>query len=367
MNNDLKKPIVGFSCGDLNGIGLEVIIKVLADPKILELCTPIVFANNKVINFYRKRITEEHFNPNNIKDFTKISEKQINIFTCWEEEVNITPGELNDTGGLYAVKSLEAATEALQNGNIQLLVTAPIHKKNVQNADFPFTGHTPYLHKVFSKEPVMLMASDWLKVALVTEHVAIKDVAQHITIASVQNKLDILDKSLRKDFGIAKPKIAVLGLNPHSGDEGLIGKEEKEILLPAISAYRRGTDTIVLGPYSSDAFFAQKHYTQFDAVLAMYHDQGLIPFKSLAAEEGINFTAGLPVVRTSPDHGVAFDIAGKNLADPTSTLRALFMGIDILRNRAEYQMQRSNPLKKMSKQLLANAVDEAMAPEQTDN
>jgi 4-hydroxythreonine-4-phosphate dehydrogenase len=357
MSLPQQKPIIGISVGDLNGIGTELIIKTFSDHRLLELCTPLVFASNKLINFYRKFTPEINMNYQITKDFTRIAHKQVNIYNCWEEEIAIVPGQLTDIGGSYAVKSLVAAVEALRDKKIQGLVTAPIHKKNTQSPSFDFTGHTPYLKHAFKANDVlMLMVSDNFRVGLVTEHVPVKDIAQHITREAILSKLNILRDSLMKDFGIDKPRIAVLGLNPHAGDEGLIGKEDEEIIKPAIKDAKH--NMLVFGPYSADAFFARGYHSRFDAVLAMYHDQGLIPFKSLASGEGVNYTAGLPMVRTSPDHGTAFDIAGKNKADNASFISAIYTCIDIIRNRQEYQDNRSNPMKKMGAVVLANAVDE---------
>lgn len=357
MSTEAQKPIIGFTCGDINGIGIETIIKVLSNNALNDMCTPVVFANSKCINFYRKAIAENNVTFNNTKDFTKLSQKQPNIFNLWDEDVQITPGELNETGGKYALKSLQAAAQALKDGKINALVTTPIHKKNIQCAEFNYSGHTPFLKDFFNVSDVlMLLAAENLKVAVVTEHVPVSDVHKHITKDSILSKLTILNNSLKKDFGIDKPKIAVLGLNPHAGDEGLIGNEEQSIIIPAIQQAKNSM--LVFGAYSADAFFARGHYTKFDAVLAMYHDQGLIPFKSLAIGEGVNFTAGLPVIRTSPDHGTAFDIAGKGIADANSLLQATFKAIDIYRNRLDYANNRANPLKKMSGKLFANTVDE---------
>ena len=314
------KPVIGISCGDLNGIGIELIIKTFSDNRILEHCTPIIFASNKVINFYRKSIPETNFNFQNIKDFSRISPKQINIFNCWEEDVSITPGQLNDIGGKYAILSLQTAVAALKQKQIDGLVTAPIHKKNIQSPEFSFPGHTPYLKDIFGvNDVVMMLCAGDFRVALVTEHIPVSEIAKHITKEKIISKLQIINQSLQKDFGIDKPRIAVLGLNPHAGDEGLIGNEEETIIKPAIRE-AKNNNLLVVGPYSADAFFARRSFEQFDAVLAMYHDQGLIPFKALATGEGVNYTAGLPAVRTSPDHGVAFDIAGKDKADHSSFL-----------------------------------------------
>jgi 4-hydroxythreonine-4-phosphate dehydrogenase len=359
MSIQHQRPVIGISIGDLNGIGAELIIKTFSDHRLLELCTPLIFASGKLINFYRKAAPEINFNYQTTKDFSRITPKQINIYSCWEEEIAVLPGQLTDIGGSYAVKSLVAAAEALRDRKIQGLVTAPIHKKNTQSPTFNFTGHTPFLKHVFNAADVlMLMVSDTLKVGLVTEHVPVKDITRYITRESIQSKLKILNDSLMRDFGIDKPKIAVLGLNPHAGDEGLIGKEEEEIIKPVIKDAKH--QMMVFGPYSADAFFARNYQSRFDAVLAMYHDQGLIPFKSLSGGEGVNFTAGLPMVRTSPDHGTAFDIAGKNKADPTSFLTALYTCLDIIRNRQEFDENRSNPMRKMGAAVMGNAEDEKL-------
>jgi 4-hydroxythreonine-4-phosphate dehydrogenase len=354
---NIHKPIIGITCGDVNGIGIELIIKTFADHRILEQCTPVIFASNKLINFYRKAVPEFHFNYQSIKDFIKVNHKQINIYNCWQEDVVITPGQLNDIGGKYAVKSLMAAANALKEGHIQGLVTAPIHKKNVQSAEFNFTGHTPFLKEISrATDVLMLLYADNLRVALVTEHIAVKSVAQNISRDAILSKINLLHQCLRRDFGIDKPKIAVLGLNPHAGDEGLIGDEEEQIIKPAIKEAKQ--NMLAFGPYSADAFFARRSYLKFDAVLAMYHDQGLIPFKTIAMGEGVNFTAGLSFVRTSPDHGTAFDIAGKNQADITSFTTAVFECVDIINRRNEYDERNKNPLRKITAEVLKNVEDE---------
>ncbi len=284
----------------------------------------------------------------------------MNLFNCWEEEVAITPGQMTDTGGKYGILSLQTAVAALKQKQIDGLVTAPIHKKNIQSPEFSFTGHTPYLKTIFGvNDVVMMLCAGDFRVALVTEHVSVQDITKHITKESILSKLQIINKSLQKDFGIDKPRIAVLGLNPHAGDEGLIGNEEENIIKPAIRE-AKNSNMMVVGPYSADAFFARRSFDRFDAVLAMYHDQGLIPFKALAAGDGFNYTAGLPAIRTSPDHGVAFDIAGKNKADHSSFMTALFECIDIINRRNGYETNRQNPLKKMTSAILANAKDEAI-------
>jgi len=355
-----QKPLIGFTCGDLNGIGIELIIKALSDNRILDQCAPVIFASNKSINFYRKSLPDINFVYQSVKDLSKINFKQLSVVNCWEEEVAINAGQLTETGGKYARLSLQQAVNALKAGQINGLVTAPLHKKNIQSPDFDFTGHTPFLKHAFGlNDVVMLMVASNLRVALVTEHVPVKDIVAHISKDSIVSKLRILHESLRRDFGIDKPKIAVLGLNPHAGDEGLVGNEEQTIIKPAVKEMR-DKGMLAFGPYSADAFFARAQYQDFDAVLAMYHDQGLIPFKSLAIGEGVNFTAGMPVVRTSPDHGTAFDIAGKGIADDSSFLAAVFECIDIIKRRATYDESHANPLRKMSNVIIANATDEVI-------
>ncbi|MCO5234912.1 MAG: 4-hydroxythreonine-4-phosphate dehydrogenase PdxA [Chitinophagaceae bacterium] len=358
MSGQNIKPVIGISCGDINGIGVELIIKTFSDSRMLDLCTPVIFGSNKLVNFYRKTLPDINFSFQNLKDPSRPFARQINLFNCWEEEIAITPGQLTEAGGKYAVKSLLAAAQALKSKQVQALVTAPIHKKNVQSATFNFSGHTPFLKSFFEVEDVvMLMCAENMRVGLVTEHVPVKDIAGLITRQAIIKKLAIMKASLQKDFGIDKPKIAVLGLNPHAGDEGLVGKEEEEQIKPAIKEIRH-SNLLAFGPYSADAFFARGSYEKFDAVLAMYHDQGLIPFKSLAIGKEVNYTAGLPAVRTSPDHGTAFDIAGKNRADETSFRQAIYAAVDILHQQEEYATNRSNPMKRMSNVVLTNAEDE---------
>jgi 4-hydroxythreonine-4-phosphate dehydrogenase len=342
------KPVIGITCGDLNGIGTELIIKTFSDNRILDICTPVIFGSNKLINFYRKSIPEVNLNYQSTREFNRLNNKQINLFSCWEEEVVITPGQLTETGGKYAVLSLQTAVAALKQKQIDGLVSA----------EFNFTGHTPYLKTMFGvNDVVMMLCADGFRVALATEHIPVSEVSKYITRETILSKLSILHQSLQKDFGIDKPRIAVLGLNPHAGDEGLIGSEEETIIKPAVRE-AKNNNMLVVGPYSADAFFARRQFEKFDAVLAMYHDQGLIPFKTLAVGEGVNFTAGLPAVRTSPDHGVAFDIAGKDKANNSSFLTAIFECIDIINRRREFEENRKNPLKKVTPAILANAVDE---------
>lgn len=349
--------MIGITSGDINGIGPELIIKTFSDSRILEQCTPVIFASHKLMNFYRKTFPETHFNYQQLKEPGRVNHKQVNVFNCWEEDVAVTPGQLTDAGGSYAIKSLQAAIQALRDGHINGLVTAPIHKKNVQSEEFNHTGHTPFLKEVTGvRDVLMLLYSGDLRVALVTEHLPVSAVAAAITKESIVSKIGLLNQSLRRDFGIDKPRIAVLGLNPHAGDEGLIGNEEETIIRPAIKHAKQ--QVMVFGPYSADAFFARGSYKQFDGVLAMYHDQGLIPFKTIASGEGVNFTAGLPFVRTSPDHGTAFDIAGKNRADTGSFMSSVFECVEIILRRREFDERNKNPLRKITADVLRNVEDE---------
>ncbi len=346
MQTNNEKPVIGITTGDLNGVGTEIIIKTVSDNRILDLCTPVIFSSNKVINFYRRLSPEQVFNFSSTKDLTKLNPKQVNIFNCWDEEVPIQPGVLTDAGGKYAIRSLMVATQCLKDGQLDAIVTAPIHKSNTNLPDFPYTGHTPFFKEKFgAKDVLMILFSHSLRVALATEHIPISKVAASITKELLQTKINILKETLIKDFGIDKPKIAVLGLNPHAGDEGQIGNEEQTIIRPVVESYKQ-KDVLVFGPYSADAFFANGSYTEFDAVLAMYHDQGLVGFKTLAKGEGVNYTAGLPVIRTSPDHGTAFDIAGKDIADPSSFREAIFQALDLLRQRRQYAENTANPLRR---------------------
>ena len=338
-----NKVIVGISQGDINGIGLEVVLKTLLEPGIADICTPVLFSSQKTVSYYRKVLGLEEFSFNPMREFSQINSKKVNVFVCYEEEVNIEMGKLTEVGGKYAYISLEKATQALLDKNIDVLVTAPINKSNIQGDNFKFVGHTEYLGSMLSGDPLMLMCSEnGLRIAVATGHIPLKEVHSKLTIDGVARKILQLHESLRKDFGVRKPKIAVLGLNPHAGDGGAIGNEDKEIIIPAIEKAK--TNGLVYGPYSADAFFGNGTYKQFDAVLAMYHDQGLIPFKTIAFNEGVNFTAGLNAVRTSPDHGTGYDIAGKNQANEQSFKRAMYAAIDIFKNRQLHNEITENPL-----------------------
>jgi len=341
MSEKLK---IGISIGDVNGIGLEIIIKTLADNRVFDYCTPIVYGHTKIASFHRRTVNIHDLNFNVITHPSQANHKKANMINCWEEDVKLELGVSNEIGGKYALLSLQRATDDLVNGDIDALVTAPINKDNIQSEEFHFPGHTEYLQqRANAAESLMFMVSDTLKVGVVTGHIPIAKVAESITAEKILTKLRLMDQSLRQDFWVRKPRIAVLGLNPHAGDNGLIGNEEKDIIMPALEE-ARSNDILAMGPYPADGFFANGAYLQFDAVLAMYHDQGLIPFKQIAFEQGVNFTAGLSLVRTSPDHGTAYDIAGKNKASETSFREALFTAIHIMRRRRENEVLNENPL-----------------------
>jgi 4-hydroxythreonine-4-phosphate dehydrogenase len=338
-----NKLVVGISQGDINGIGLEVILKTFQETGINEICTPVLFSSQKTVSYYRKVMGIEEFNFHPLRDLAQLNNKKVNVFVCYEEEVNIEMGKASDVGGKYAAISLEKATEALLANKIDVLVTAPINKHTIKNDSFNFIGHTDYLGKKLNGNPLMIMCSNsGLRVALATDHVPLKDVAAKITVDGLAEKINLFYSTLVKDFAIRKPRIAVLGLNPHAGDNGTIGNEDQSIVKPAIEKVKG--DKMIFGPYSADGFFGSGAYKQFDGVLAMYHDQGLIPFKTLAFNEGVNYTAGLSHIRTSPDHGTAFEIAGKNLASEQSFKNALYMAIDIYKNRKMHSEITANPL-----------------------
>ncbi|GAA4133375.1 4-hydroxythreonine-4-phosphate dehydrogenase PdxA [Sphingobacterium kyonggiense] len=341
MSEKLK---IGISVGDINGIGLEVIIKSLMDNRILDFFTPIVYGNTKVASFHRKAIGVNDFSFNVINSADQANPKRPNMINCWQEDVKISLGEQNEIGGKYAFISLQRAAEDLKAGVIDALVTAPINKHNIQQEGFNFPGHTEYLQNFFeAKDVLMFMVSEDLRIGVVTGHIPVKEIASSITEDAILEKLRMMNESLKTDFWVQKPKIAVLGLNPHAGDDGLIGTEDQDIIAPAIKkAYEEGI--FCFGPYPADGLFADDAYTKFDAVLAMYHDQGLIPFKHIASRTGVNFTAGLPVVRTSPDHGTGYDIAGKNIASETSFLSAIFEAVHIVNRRREQAVLSENPL-----------------------
>lgn len=348
MKNE-ENIIVGISIGDLNGIGGEVVLKTFEDVRMLEFCTPVIFATVKTITFLNKHFNFE-LNFNGINHFNQIIHGKLNVFNVWNDKFNIQFGEEDPIIGEYAIKSLQAATKALKDNHIDVLVTAPVNKHNIQSESFKFPGHTDFLAKELEGTSLMFMVSDDLRIGLLTDHVPIKDISKHITKKLIKEKLDIIYHSLEKDFKIRKPKVAVLGINPHTGDNGVIGKEDDEILRPTLSEIR-DKGRLVYGPYAADSFFGSKNYKNFDAIIAAYHDQGLIPFKTLAFGKGVNFTAGLNRIRTSPDHGTAFEIAGKGVADESSFKEAVFAAIQIFKNRNEYENLNKNSLKTRPKKI----------------
>lgn len=342
-----ERLIIGISLGDYNGIGPEVILKALQYNRLQKLCTPVIYGSMRVLNRYRNLLNLKDWNLNGSPSIAQISHKMTNVITCWpDQSQDIQPGHVTPDAGQAAFACLQRAVEDLKAGKLDALVTAPINKYNIQSEEFKFPGHTEYLAEAFDvQDNLMFMVSERLRVGVVTGHVPLGRVRQNVTKERISQKLTLMMQSLRQDFGIDKPKIAVLGLNPHAGEEGLLGNEEQEIIKPLIDEWRT-KGQLVFGPYPADGFFGTRAYSKFDAVLAMYHDQGLIPFKSIAFEEGVNFTAGMPAVRTSPDHGTAYDIAGKNLADETSMLQAIYTAIDVARQRKEFLELEANALAK---------------------
>lgn len=341
--------IVGISIGDLNGIGSEVILKTFEDARMLELCTPVIFANVKILSFIKKTL-ELNAPLHGIDKMDQLVVGKINVLNVWREGVDLNFGKNDEAVGKYAIKSFTAATKALKENLIDVLVTAPINKYNIQSDEFKFPGHTDYLNQELDGNALMLMVHDKLRVGLLTDHVPVNDVAQHLTEKLIVQKIETIKQSLVQDFGVNKPKIAVLALNPHAGDNGVIGKEDDEILRPTLKKlFEKGT--MVFGPFAADGFFGSGQYEKYDAVVATYHDQGLIPFKTLSFGNGVNYTAGLNKVRTSPDHGTAYEIAGKGLADHNSFREAVYTAIDIYNSRADYAEISRNPLKTKEKQL----------------
>ncbi|MGV3695883.1 4-hydroxythreonine-4-phosphate dehydrogenase PdxA [Flavobacterium sp.] len=341
--------IVGISIGDLNGIGSEVILKTFDDSRMLELCTPVIFANVKVLSFIKKTLgMETHLHG--IDQINQIVVGKINVLNVWKESVDLNYGKNDENIGKYAITSFVTATKALKEGHVDVLVTAPINKYNIQSEEFKFPGHTDYLDKELEGNALMLMVQDNLRVGLLTDHIPVNEVAKHLTEKLIIQKIETIKLSLIKDFGINKPKIAVLALNPHAGDNGVIGKEDDEILRPVLkNLFDKGT--LVFGPFPADGFFGNGQYEKYDAVLAAYHDQGLIPFKTLSFGNGVNYTAGLNRIRTSPDHGTAYEIAGKGVADHNSFKEAVYTAIDIYNSRNQHQEITKNPLKIKEKQL----------------
>jgi len=331
--NGSSIPVIGITIGDINGIGPEVIMKTLSDNRIANQMTPVIYGSTKTLSYYRKSLDLKDFNYSQAKGTSTLFHKKINVLNCWEEVVEINVGESTKEAGNCSRLALEKASKDLEEKHIDAIVTGPINKQNVHSEEFNFAGHTEFLAQKFGQgDSLMMMVSDNLKVAMVTGHIPLSEVSKSITTDLFQKKLNMLESSLINDFGIMKPKIAILGLNPHAGEEGLLGKEENEIIIPVIKDLK-DKGKLIFGPYPSDGFFGTAQYQKYDAILAMYHDQGLIPFKSLSFDTGVNFTAGIGAVRTSPDHGTAYTIAGKNIASEKSMREALFLAYDIVKTR----------------------------------
>ena len=340
---------VGITHGDVNGVGYEILLKAFSDARILELFHPIVYGSSKSASYHRKVLNSDAMNFHIISKVEESHEGKVNLVNCVREEIKIELGSASSEAGESAYTALDIACRDLANGKIDLLVTLPINKDSIQNDQFQFPGHTEFLEERFAssgEKALMIMATETMRVALATAHIPLSEVSSKLSKELIMEKLKTLDQTLKRDFRIENPRIAVLGLNPHAGENGLLGKEETEIIAPAV---KEAQDQWILcaGPFAADGFFGSGRFKEFDAILAMYHDQGLIPFKTLAMDAGVNFTAGLPIVRTSPDHGTAYDIAGKNLASDESFRQAIYMGVDIFRNRLAYDEARKNPLKKM--------------------
>lgn len=332
MNNKNNKPIIGISIGDVNGIGPELIMNVFSDNRMSKICTPVIYGNGKVFSFYKKLLNANNFYYNQCKSIQDIQHSKVNVITVQHPSFEVTMGQPTEESGSFAFESLKSAVTDLKQGNINALVTCPINKKFIQNEDFDFPGHTEYLAREIEGDSLMFMVSDDLRVALVTAHTSIASIAKRLSKDAIIKKVNLLIKSLKRDFGISKPKIAVLGLNPHAGEAGLLGSEEIDIIQPAIKHFE-DQNAIVLGPFPADGFFGNYNFKSYDAVLAMYHDQGLIPFKTIAFNKGVNFTAGLEAVRTSPDHGTAYDMVGKGKVNSDSFRESIYKAIEILKTR----------------------------------
>jgi 4-phospho-D-threonate 3-dehydrogenase / 4-phospho-D-erythronate 3-dehydrogenase len=340
--------IVGISIGDLNGIGSEVVLKTFEDARMLELCTPVIFANVKQLSFIKRNLNSE-INLHGIDRLDQLVLGKINVLNVWREGFDLNLGTNDDKVGEYAIKSFVTATQALKEGKVDVLVTAPINKYNIQSDTFKFPGHTDYLAQELEGDALMFMVQDNLRVGLLTDHIPVSEVASHLTEALITKKIETIKQSLIQDFSINKPRIAVLGVNPHCGDGGVIGNEDDAILKPTLKKiFEKGT--LVFGPFPADGFFGSNQYEKYDAVIATYHDQGLIPFKTLSFGNGVNYTAGLNKIRTSPDHGTAYDIAGKGIADYNSFKEAVYLAIEIFHSRNQYNEISQNPLKIRPKQ-----------------
>ncbi len=336
MMKEGHKPLIAFTVGDINGVGPELILKAFSNKKVLQICTPVIYGSSKLFSFYKKELKIHEFNYKQIEDISDADNRKVNIINCWQDDIKITPGESTQDGGKASFLSLKLAAKDWSDGKVDALVTAPINKNNIQREDFKFPGHTEYLTELSGeKDSLMLMTSPFLKLGVATGHIPLSDVSKSLNTVGIVNKGAILNKILKSDFGIQRPKIAILGVNPHAGDGGLLGKEDDEVVFPAINKLKE-KNILAFGPFSADGFFGTSNFKSYDGILAMYHDQGLIPFKTIAFEEGVNFTAGLKLVRTSPDHGTAYEIAGKGKVNISSFLNAIYTAIDVLKNRKEF-------------------------------
>tara|TARA_R110002111_G_scaffold202270_1_gene267361 strand:- start:2402 stop:3421 length:1020 start_codon:yes stop_codon:yes gene_type:complete len=333
MNIKKNKPVIGISIGDINGIGAEVTMKALLDNRLQKMITPVIYGHGKALTFYRKALELNDFNFIQVKSIEEVHHRKINVINVVQESPEVMPGVETRDAGSMALAAIDQAIVDLKSGQLDALVTAPLNKNNINSTETPFVGHTEYLTNAFdTKESMMFMVSEDMRIGLVTGHVSLKDIVNGVTEKAIRAKLKIMIRSLKENFGITKPKIAVLGLNPHAGEDGLLGNEEQEIIQPVVKSFKE-EGALVFGPYPSDGFFGMMHQKRFDGVLAMYHDQGLIPFKTLCFDSGVNFTAGLPIIRTSPDHGTAYNIAGKNDADPGSMRSAIFLAHNMIKRK----------------------------------
>lgn len=345
----MRKHKIGITIGDINGIGPEVIIKAFSSPKMLEFCVPIIYGSSKVMSYHKNIVKTHDFSFVTTGDASRASNSKVNVVNCWDDDIKINLGIATEEAGRLAQKAMDRAIDEAKDGKLDAIVTAPINKEAMKMANFPHPGHTEYFtEKLGKSESLMTMVSDNLRIALATNHLPLSEVAGSINKETLVKKLKIFNRTLIQDFGIEKPVIAVMGLNPHAGDNGVIGTEEDSIIRPVIiEAKKNGVH--VIGPFAADGFFGSSKFSKVDGIFAMYHDQGLIPFKTLTFGSGVNVTGGLPIVRTSPDHGTGYDIAGKNQADPASMRAAAYMAIDIARTRKEYKESRENKLEKREK------------------
>ena len=349
MSEDNKRLRVGITIGDTNGIGIEVVMKAIGIPEMMDLCVPVIYGSSKVVSYHRNACNLPGFQINHTKNAQNLKENMPNLVECIDQDIKIELGQPSKQAGLASFLSLEAAVRDLKSGLIDVLVTAPISKDNIQSEQFKFTGHTEYLESAVGEgdKALMILCTANLRIALATAHMPISQVPSALSIEGIREKLSMLNASLKRDFEISCPRIAVLALNPHCGENGMLGNEERDIIVPAIQQSFEEDGVQCFGPYAADGFFGARHYRRFDGVLAMYHDEGLAPFKTIAMDEGVNFTAGLPIVRTSPDHGTGYDIAGQGIANESSMRHAIYMAIDVCRHRQRYDDAHKNPLPKL--------------------